>query len=322
MARIIRPTPPATSRSLLAVSRDLQLHGCAQEIALLPLAASDVAGYLEARYPGGRVSADLAALVYEHSGGNPLLMSTYVEHLATQELLKNSEGTWVLRNAPSLSAGRAPDARGTGPAGGGPAALEERQPLEAASVAGQRFPVALIAAALGINPEAAETRCAALAGRRRLLKSAGFEALSDGSFSSTLEFSQPVYRDVLYQKPPPGRRAGASPPHRDAVGSAAPAHHPVVASDLARHFEATHDYGRAARQLLQVAERAGRRFATREATELSHHARVRAHLPEGERAAQEIEVLCQLEGLTALPGRASVPWKPTRVHSNGRNARE
>ena len=75
--------------------------------------------------------------------------------------------------------------------------------MEAASVAGQKAPVALVAAALGISLEVAEARCAALARRGRLLKSADFDALPDGSLSSTLEFRHTLHREVLYQRLPP-----------------------------------------------------------------------------------------------------------------------
>src|SRR5262249_6905116 len=173
---------------LLSVIRDLQLHGMAGEIALPPLSEGDVARYLAARFRGATVAPDLVAHVYEQTSGNPLLTEAYVEHLTAGDLLENREGAWVLRRSPTLAVVT-------------PRALEElialqldrlspgeRQLLDAASVAGQKFAVALIAAALGISAEDAEARCAALAGRGQLLKSTGFDALPDGSFSSTLEF--------------------------------------------------------------------------------------------------------------------------------------
>lgn len=293
----------ALEKRLIEMSRELLVHGCAQEVALTPLSQADVAAYLAARFPDRRVGADLAAAVNEESGGNPLLMNAYVEHLDAQDQL--AEGARDRKRSPAAE-------------GGQPGVLEElvglqldrlpaneRQLLEAASVAGQRFPVALVAAALGISPEMAETRCAALAGSRQLLKQIGFESLPDGSFTSTLEFRQRLTRDLLYQRLPPGRRAELHRRIATRLETVPTANRAAIAPDLAHHLEAIHDYERAARHLLQVADSAGRRFATREATDTSRHAlELLTHLPEAERAAQEIEIFAHLGAIYRAAGES------------------
>src|SRR5262249_6148377 len=147
--------PPAPAPGALA--RDLQRRGCAAEIALSPLSEADVAAYLAARFPGGPLPERLAEQLTRFTGGNPLFMVTWTDYLVAQGLLINRAGAWVLAPAADLAE------RGVPPALGeliehrlDQLPLEEREVLEAASVVGAKFPVSLVAAALGIEIDDAE----------------------------------------------------------------------------------------------------------------------------------------------------------------------
>jgi hypothetical protein len=65
-----------------------------------------------------------------------------------------------------------------------------------------------------------------------------------------------------------------------------------VTPELAHHFEAGSDWARAVKYLRLQAEKAGRRYAPREAAALLQHAlELSSRLPEAERAAIETGIL-------------------------------
>jgi predicted ATPase len=59
---------------LLSVKQDLIVHGRCVELPLAPPRATAVAQYLTARFPGLRVSEELAQSIYQRTDGNPLFL--------------------------------------------------------------------------------------------------------------------------------------------------------------------------------------------------------------------------------------------------------
>jgi predicted ATPase len=121
---------------------------------------------------------------------------------------------------------------------------------------------------------------------------AATQALPSANASPRYEFVHALYREVFYQRQAPGRRAklhrrvGESMERQfsDRLSEAAP--------ELADHFEKCADWPRAIMYLRLAADRAGRRYAHREATVLVQQAlELASRLPDSDRATTETEIL-------------------------------
>jgi len=172
---------------------------------------------------------------------------------------------------------------------------EEQRVLEAASLTQSRsFCVVSSAAATDVEPERFEEVCERLSRRTRLLRPAAPEESPDGMLLSSYEFAHALYREVLYSRIAPGRRARL---HRQAAEWAEVRFSELdqAVPFLAYHFEHGLDWARAVRYLRSAADIAGRRYAPRETAVLLQHAlELSAKLPDAERAASETRLLEQL----------------------------
>ena len=172
--------------------------------------------------------------------------------------------------------------------------------LEVASLTQHRAfsVIARVAAAMDADPGQFERICERLSRRTHILHPGTLEELPDGTISPFYEFAHALYREVLYNRIPPGRRARL---HRQAAqwAEAAFAEQPSEAAPfLAYHFEHGGDSARAVRYLRVAADTAGRRYAPREATaHLRHALELCTGLPGAERATNELAVLEQLAAM-------------------------
>src|SRR2546428_10377781 len=177
---------------------------------------------------------------------------------------------------------------------------EEQRVLGVASLPQYRaFAVGRRAAAAWTAYRSKSGGCGARCPRRtHILHPGTLEELPDGTTSPFYEFAHALYREVLYNRLPPGRRARL---HRQAAqwAAAAFAEQPSEAAPfLAYHFEHGGDSGRAVRYLRVAADTAGRRYAPREATaHLRHALELCTGLPDAERATNELVVLEQLAAM-------------------------
>src|SRR6185436_10837529 len=157
---------------LRRVKQDLQGRGQCEELALEPLSPADVQAYVDARF--GVASHDqmrrLAAHVHERTDGHALFMVDMVNDLVAREMLVWRDGRWHLQGSIAQTTSRTP------------AGLREligrrletltapmRAAVEVASVVGDEFTVAAVAAALGEPPEAVEELCEKLAAQGMLI---------------------------------------------------------------------------------------------------------------------------------------------------------
>ncbi len=141
---------------LRGMVQELCGRGQAVDLRLEFLSAADVAAYVAGRL-GGPVAAPLTAFVYTRTDGNALFMVNIVEHLVQQGMVVRRAGQWTLREGPEAQVGSLP---------AGLRALllrriealapEARQVLEAASVVGEEFAVAAVAAGVQGAMEAVE----------------------------------------------------------------------------------------------------------------------------------------------------------------------
>ena len=180
--------------------------------------------------------------------------------------------------------------------------------MEAASAVGTTFTVAAIAAVLNSPQDVLEHTCEVLCRRGQFIVDTGLSKWPDGTLSGCYRFSHALYPEVLYSRIGSARRARL---HQDIgarieQGFASQTY--AVATVLARHFELSHDPGRAVQYLQQAAETALARYANHEAAQLLHHALFLLDTQslgiEGERRKLELllilgRILIALEGYAA-----------------------
>ena len=82
----------------------------------------------------------------------------------------------------------------------------EQEVLDAASIVGAEFAVAVAAAGIGWDEEAVEEQCDRLASQGRLLRTMSPVEWPDGTVSARYEFIHSLYQEVLYARIPRARQ--------------------------------------------------------------------------------------------------------------------
>jgi DNA-binding winged helix-turn-helix (wHTH) protein len=293
---IVRGHPVAS------VKRELVRKGICHEILLQGLPASDVAAYLAARLDRADLPEEIVALFVDRTEGNPFFIVTLVDHLLERGLLVRRDERWEIRSSIDALRTAIPEGlRAVIEPRLDHLELDEIRVLEAASVAGPEFPAHAIAeiarreSDLG-DVEYVEQLCDRLARRQDILREAGESTWPDGTASARYAFRHALYQQVAYQ------RIASSTCRRlhQAIGERLEAAYAGstmdVASELAAHFERSHDVERAIRYRGEAAAHAGSRFASRETR---FHLQAALDLlqtqPESaERLAREMPLLHQL----------------------------
>jgi DNA-binding winged helix-turn-helix (wHTH) protein/tetratricopeptide (TPR) repeat protein len=291
-----RPVDALPGHPLKTLKQDLLVHRLCREIAPQPLSEAEVAEYLAAESPDIAVPEGLGAVVYRHSEGNPLFMTAALEHLTECGFLARASGGWRLaRPLEDIRVGVPERLRTLIGAQIDRLSAEEQRALEGASVAGTTFSAGVTAAAADLAPEATEDICNDLARRSHLVRATGFQQFPDGTVSSRYEFVHALYRDVLYERLAPARRARLHLRIGERQEALFSENVSAVASELAYHFEQGSDWPRAVKYLHLAADASRRCLAQREAIGILRHALgLVHHLPENERAQSEIALLATL----------------------------
>lgn len=224
---------------LLAVQHELQAKGLCEEVALELLSRDDVAAYVAARFGGAPAAAlqRLAMRVHERTEGNGLFMVNMVNDLIAAGLLAWRDGQWHVDGSIETATDRIPtglqELLGRRMHGLAPPV---RRVLEAASVAGDEFAVAAVAAAAQADAGRIEDVCEQLASQGSIIVDAGVAEWPDGSISGRYRFRHALYRRILYEGMAEARRVRL---HRAigrrveaAFGDRAGEH----AAELAMHF--------------------------------------------------------------------------------------
>jgi tetratricopeptide (TPR) repeat protein len=233
---------------LRLVKQELQANGQCMDVTLELLSITDVAAYLSARFgvePSDEMQR-LAARIFARTEGNALFMVNVVNDLVVRGLLVQRDGHWQVEGSIEQATDRIPlglvELIGRRLQGLAPAT---RRALEAASVCGDEFAVASVAAAVGDDAETLEDLCEELAAQGALIAEAGIAEWPDGSISGRYRFLHALYRHVLYERIAQSRRIRL---HR-AIGLREERAFGVRAgeraSQLAMHFARGHDWGRA-----------------------------------------------------------------------------
>jgi DNA-binding winged helix-turn-helix (wHTH) protein/predicted ATPase len=282
---------------LTTVADALRMKAFSREITLRGLDEAGVGEYVALRFPPapghGEELRRLARLIHQHTGGNPLFVSNLLDDLAARKQLVAVDGRWKVTGDVNRSELGIPDdvrrmiAR----------QVDRLQPiareaLEIASVAGTTFSTPAVAAATGFEVAEVETTLASLARQNQFVREAGPLEWPDGTVGTRFDFLHVLYRDVLYQRVAPGRRAQLHRHVGNREEAAYGARAPEIAAELAMHFERSGDLARAGTYLQHAAANARRRSAYGEAQ--LHFDRaltlLASQVPSPERSARELEL--------------------------------
>ncbi|MGO9241481.1 MAG: ATP-binding protein [Bryobacteraceae bacterium] len=294
----------APDHPLRKLKHDLLVHHLCQEIILAPLTESEVAEYLASESPGGSLPRGFAELIHRHSEGNPLFMVAFLDHMTAHGLIWPENGSWLLQVPIEEIDLEVPETlRQMIEAQIDHLTAEEQRALEAASVAGGLCSPSVIAAAMKMDIELLEELFARLSRQSHVLRAAGARQLSDGRNLQSFEFLHALYREVLYLRLTPARRASLHRRIGEALEELFSSHHDEIAAELADHFEHASDWPRGVKYLRLAAETAVRRFAPREAAATLRHAlELAGRLQDTERAENETGILEYLAGIYVASG--------------------
>jgi predicted ATPase len=262
---------------LARVTGELIAHRQASSIALEALGSGAVDMYLSKRCPEHTFPPELAPTLERSTGGNPLFLTTLVDDLESEEIIRERDGHWALSTSVDDIAARRPDSirrlidtqiDRLGP-------IEQRI-IEVAGVAGMTFTAGVVAGALDADSDAVDSTCESLANERRLLEYVGTETWPDGTIQSRYAF-----RHTLFQHAALARNTASTVRlrHRkiaERIEAGFVGHEEEVAGELAVHFEASQVPARAARHHVLAGERAARHCGYKEAA--AHHEHARALL--------------------------------------------
>jgi len=183
----------------------------------------------------------------------------------------------------------------------------ERNALELASIAGASFSANVMSAAADVDSRSLEDLYEELSRRHQIVRWAGTQFLSDGSVTERYEFVHALYRQVLYDRQLPGRRARLHRQIGERLEATYAQRMEEVVPELAYHFEQAADWPRAIEYLRRAAEIAGRRHAHLQADSMLTRALdLVSNLPEATRARSELQLLTTLAAhrVAALDMRA------------------
>jgi DNA-binding winged helix-turn-helix (wHTH) protein len=253
-----------TLRNLLG---QLHLQPQCARLELGNLAPDAVEAYVRRRCGELSRLPELADALRRRTGGHPLFLTAIVDELLRQavqgqaaavemaELLPAGVRQFIEHRIEGLSVG-------------------DREVLEAASVAGDPFSIAAVAAACDLPKEAVEERCALWARDGRFIAAGSSDLWPDGTSAARYRFRHALYQEVLYSGIPLERRSRS---HR-AVGRRLEAawqkRAAAIAAELAIHFEQGGD----ARRAIYYREQ-----AARNALDRSAYSEARNHLEQGQK---------------------------------------
>lgn len=281
---------------LPAAVQELQRQGHAVDIPLPPWSLVEVTAYLVQRFSTLPFSGEVMHFFHQHTRGNPFFLVTAVEAMASQGQLAD------MGLHGQMFPGDIPDSIRHLIEYQFESLCEADQAfLETASVAGESFATAEVAAALGQTIDAVETQCALLARKGQFLYAMGLDTWPDSTRATRYGFRHALYHEVLYTRLAPGRRLRMHQQiglHKERAYGAR-AHD--IAAELAAHFVRGQDLQRSVHYLYTAANNAFQRCAYQEALQQLESAfPLLPQLPEGAARTQQALALHFLHGRTLM----------------------
>jgi predicted ATPase/DNA-binding winged helix-turn-helix (wHTH) protein len=274
-----RPEEAPRGHPLTRITGELIAHRRASSIALEGLGSDAVDAYLSQRCPGHTFPPELARTLERSTGGNPLFLTTLVEDLEAQGLIRQQDGHWELSISVQDMAARRPDSiRRLIDVQIDRLRASEQRIVEVAAIAGMTFAAGVVAHALEADADDVDSACESLVNERRLLRYAGTETWPDGTIESRYAFRHALFQHAALKRSTAAtarawHRKIAERLERGYVGK-----EEEVAGELAVHFGHGQLPAKAARYHVVAGERAARRCGYKEAA--AHHEHARALLDE------------------------------------------
>jgi DNA-binding winged helix-turn-helix (wHTH) protein len=233
------------------------------EIVLDSLSGDAVRDYLRQRCGSIPEFEELSGALHRRTGGHPLFLAAIVD-----ELIERRAAAPAHLTHPDVAMGRTIPAnvRQFIEHGFEHLSADDEAILEAASVAGDPFSVAAVAAGTSLSEDRIEARCAILTNANRILTAAGIARWPDGTLAARFQFRHGLFQEAAYARISPERRARLHLliGRRLETAFAGPAA-AAMAAELAVHFEHGRDPRRAVSHLEQAARNALHRSAYPEA---------------------------------------------------------
>jgi DNA-binding winged helix-turn-helix (wHTH) protein/tetratricopeptide (TPR) repeat protein len=301
---------------LKALMHELQIHGQCQNLPLGSLNEAAVMEYLTLRFGsshglgssmGERAAVSsvrerlrrLAHTVYQRTDGNPLFVVNLVDNLVQRQVAQNATDTGAAQSLEALVEDRIDT----------PPSIvqmiernlerlnpDEQTLLEAASIAGVEFSVASVAAALQRQISEIESSLSRLSREQQFVQSHGTLEWPDGTLAARFRFLHVLYRDVLYDRVPPGHRIDIHRRIAERQEEAYGENSEEISVELAHHYRLCANQTRALKYLELAGKRATARHAYHEAEQ--HYRQALAALqtvPESpERLRHELSLLLSL----------------------------
>ncbi|MET0285295.1 MAG: AAA family ATPase, partial [Polyangiales bacterium] len=212
----------ASSLPLRSLVAELLSHRQCELLELSPLTRDEVAGYLATRLEV--FDESLLETLHARSGGNPLFMVTLVDHVLQQDGALAQGMPARLRPLIELQLARL--------------SAEERELLLTASVAGQQFTVAGVAACLHSDrTELIERELVRLTRESPLLRIADEQRWPDGTLTQGFAFRHVLQHEVIYGLLAPARRRVLHDRLAQCLLRAFAGEPATIAAELAVHFE-------------------------------------------------------------------------------------
>lgn len=258
---------------LADVKAELVRQRHCREVLLELLTRAAVTEYVTARFTPHDLPPAFAALLHRRTEGNPFFVVAASDHLIRDGVLARRGERWVIAGDLARAEATVPESvRDMVERQLEKLDAHERDILQAASLVGEEFPASAVAAALACDPEGVEGRCAALTRRGQFLETAESARWPDGTLAAAFRFRHSLYRTVLAACLNPGRRERLHRLIGERLESGFGTRTSEIASQLAMHFEAGGDVGRAVTYSAKAARRALRQSAPGDAAIGFEHA--------------------------------------------------
>lgn len=277
----------AQGHPLPVAVREFARQQQAHELPLPYWTVAELTAYLVQRFGTLPFAGTLIQLLHQRTNGNPFFLVALVDTMATPEHLEALTTT-----GSTLPAALPASIRHLITYQLEALTADEQGLLEAASVVGDAFATAAVAAAHGATIDVVEQHCDTLARKGQFVYPLGIESWPDGTVSTRYGFRHALYHDVLYERLALGRRVRLHQQIAQSKERAYGAQAATIAAELAMHFVRGQVPHSAVHYLQCAGEQAVQRSAYQEALQhLSQGLTLLTTLPEtAARDRQELDV--------------------------------
>jgi DNA-binding winged helix-turn-helix (wHTH) protein len=306
----------SADQALKSLKQDLVMRRLCIELNLGPLDRHSVGKLLSGELGQESLPPGLEEFIYARSEGNPLFVKAMLEHLIAERYLvrepAGARGTstpWQQRAPfPAVESGVPNELSQMIELEIERLGADDQRLLEAASLMNVAFPAWAVAAAVEADAGEVEDMCDDLARRLYFVRRAGEDELPDGTRSAFYVFAHGLYREVLYQRQSPARRARRHTRIAERLAQLFAGREVNVAQEMAMHYESAGNWHRAVSVLISAAQNARGRQAFLEAEAMLERARRLAeNLGDPQRRALEEAIRMELAAMRESLSATTTP---------------